>query len=117
MCMLATRSMFGSVVLGILIMKWGGQLDEAYLKKSARNILRNRQIFFVDVQGSRFTTNGVPDIIIVIDGKFIGLEFKTYRGKQSEDQKTFQSRLESAGGKYHIVRSVQDLTDVLALYV
>ena len=69
------------------------------------------------MQGSRFTTNGTPDIIAVIDGRFIGLEFKTYRGRQSEDQKIFQVRLEAAGGKYHIIRSVDDLNAVLDLYV
>ena len=93
------------------------QTDEATLKRNARNILRNRQIFFVDVQGSRFTTNGAPDIIIVIDGKFIGLEFKTYRGKQSEDQKNFQRRLEGAGGWYFIIRSMVDLEKVLEQFL
>ena len=114
--MSATRFISGLADLRILIMKWGGQLDEASLKKNARNILRTKQIFFIDVQGSRFTTNGVPDIIIVIDGMFIGLEFKTYRGHQSQDQKNFQAKLESAGGKYHIIRSVNDLNAVLENY-
>ena len=68
------------------------------------------------MQGSRFTTNGTPDIIAVIDGLFIGLEFKTYRGRQSQDQKDFQERLEKAGGLYFIIRSEKDLLDVLSLF-
>lgn len=91
-------------------------MDEATLKKNARNILRCRRIFFADVQGSRFTTNGAPDIIIVIGGLFIGLEFKTYRGKQSEDQKTFQKNLEAAGGFYFIIKSIKDLEDVIDMF-
>ena len=70
----------------------------------------------MDVQGSRFTTNGIPDIIAVIDGKFIGLEFKTYRGRQSEDQKIFQERLEAAGGRYFIIRSLTDLEKTISLF-
>ena len=88
-------------------------MDEATVKRNARSFLKSRSIFFMDIQGSRFTTNGVPDIIAVIDGRFIGLEFKTYRGKQSEDQKIFQKRLEAAGGLYFIIRSVADLKNTL----
>lgn len=92
-------------------------MDEATLKKNARSFLKNRQIFFIDIQGSRFTTNGTPDIIVVIDGKFIGLEFKTYRGRQSEDQKIFQKKLESAGGFYFIVRSTKDVENIIDGFV
>ena len=91
-------------------------MEEAEIKRNARNILKKRKIFFADVQGSRFTTNGTPDIIAVIDGLFIGLEFKTYRGRQSQDQKDFQERLEKAGGLYFIIRSEKDLLDVLSLF-
>lgn len=91
-------------------------MDEATLKRNARNILKSRRIFFADVQGSRFTTNGFPDIVAVIDGLFIGLEFKTYRGRQSQDQKDFQAKLEAAGGMYCIIRSEKDLLDVLSLF-
>ena len=102
-------------------MREDGRMDEATLKKNARNILRSRRIFFADVQGSRFTTNGFPDIVAVIGGLFIGLEFKTYRGKQSQDQKDFQARLEEArleeaGGLYFIIRSEKDLLDALSLF-
>lgn len=68
------------------------------------------------MQGSRFTTNGFPDIVAVIGGLFIGLEFKTYRGRQSQDQKNFQKALEEAGGLYFIIRSDKDLLDVLSLF-
>ena len=91
-------------------------MEEAEIKRNARNILKKRKIFFADVQGSRFTTNGFPDIVAVIGGLFIGLEFKTYRGRQSQDQKDFQESLEKAGGLYFIIRSEKDLLDVLSLF-
>ena len=91
-------------------------MDEAELKRNARKILRERNVFFIDIQGSRFTTSGAPDIVIVIKGLFIALEFKTYRGKQSQDQKNFQKALEDAGGLYFIIRSDKDLLDVLSLF-
>lgn len=56
-----------------------------------------------------FVRNGVPDVIIVRDGKFIGLEIKKRTGRQTDAQKAFQKDLEKAGGKYFIIRSLDDL--------
>lgn len=99
----------------ILIMRHY-HMEEAELKRNARKILRERKVCFLDIQGSRFTTTGAPDMILVIDGRFIGLEFKTYRGKQSEDQKRMQKRIEDAGGFYFLPRSTQDVLDILDMF-
>lgn len=56
---------------------------------------------------------GVPDIICVINGQFVGIEVKTPRGKQSSDQVLFQKRLERAGGKYILARGVDDIVEIL----
>ena len=52
---------------------------------------------------------GAPDIIICVDGLFVGLEIKTESGKQSDLQKAAQLKIEKSGGKYFIIRSVRDL--------
>lgn len=52
---------------------------------------------------------GVPDIICVVNGQFVGIEVKTKTGKQSPDQVLFQKRLQLAGGKYVLARSVDDV--------
>ena|SRR3990167_8183091 len=55
------------------------------------------------------TVKGLPDIICVIDGKYIGIEVKSKIGKQSEDQKNFQKNLIKAGGMYILAKSVEDI--------
>lgn len=57
----------------------------------------------------KYSKNGVSDIILVKDGTFIGLEVKRPSGRQSEGQKAFQKELEAAGGKYHLVTSLDDV--------
>ena len=47
---------------------------------------------------------GSPDIITVYRGRFVGLETKTQKGAQSDDQKAFQAKLEKAGGIYVLLR-------------
>ena len=58
---------------------------------------------------------GVPDIICIIpqgeegSGIFTGFEVKTPRGRQSPDQILFEKRCKRAGGRYYVVRSVEDV--------
>lgn len=60
----------------------------------------------------KYTPRGVPDIIVVRGGAFYGLEVKTPKGKQSPEQKEFQAMVESHGGHYHVVRSVDDVVAI-----
>lgn len=57
----------------------------------------------------KFTPRGLPDIIVVAGGQFIALEVKSAIGKQSPDQKIIQSDIEKHGGKYFVVRSIEDV--------
>lgn len=91
-------------------------MAEAEVKSRARKILKEHGVFFIDIQGSRFTTAGAPDLVAIIDGMFIALEFKTYRGRQSEDQKMMERNIVDAGGLYFLPRSVKDVLDILALF-
>jgi len=61
----------------------------------------------------RFGRKGSPDIICVIKGRYVGIECKAPRGKQTEDQIGFQSELELAGGKYILARSIEDVEVLL----
>lgn len=60
----------------------------------------------------KYSKNGVPDIIVIKDGFFIGLEVKTPKGRLSENQKIFQKECKSAGGEYYIVRSIDDVIEI-----
>jgi hypothetical protein len=70
----------------------------------------------------KYAIKGFPDIVLIphklfitrlIDGKevsfqrgqFVGLEIKSGRGVQSEDQKIVQRKIERAGGLYFLINS------------
>lgn len=72
--------------------------------------------FYKAADGSRqfrkppkYAKNGVPDIIVINDGRFIGLEVKAPNGRQSKDQKKFESDVTDAGGIYAVVTSIEDV--------
>ena len=56
---------------------------------------------------------GVSDIIALIGGKMICIEVKTPKGKQSPHQVEFQKNIESNGGYYFTVISIENLCDNL----
>jgi len=61
----------------------------------------------------KFCIKGVPDIIIISDGIFIGLEVKREGQKQKPEQVLFQKRVEENGGKYFLVDSVDNTIKAL----
>ena len=52
---------------------------------------------------------GVPDIIVIHQARFVGLEVKRSDGRLSADQQEFQRGCEAQGGHYHLVRSLDDV--------
>jgi len=57
----------------------------------------------------KYARRGVPDIILVRGGYFYGLEVKTNKGRSSVHQESFKEDCEKAGGKYYVVRSIEDV--------
>jgi hypothetical protein len=77
----------------------------------------------VDVLGQRKTigtvkripssgTKGTSDIKAVIKGKFIAIEIKYGKDRQSEAQKDYQTKVEASGGEYWIVRTFDEFMEL-----
>jgi len=61
------------------------------------------------------SVKGLPDIMVVYKGFFVGLEVKSKTGRQRPTQKDTQARIEKAAGFYFIVRSLEDVDDALSI--
>ena len=65
-------------------------------------------------------TPGVADVILQIPKKgyaSLCMEFKTSKGRQSDEQKEYQRQVEMAGSKYVIVRSVEQAIKTMQSYL
>lgn len=86
-----------------------------YLALKKRFFYRNNNTPIYDAQRQRFrampkyTMRGIPDIVCVKDGRYVGIEVKTDKGALSEHQHEFGRSLMLAGGDYLIARSVDDV--------
>jgi hypothetical protein len=97
----------------------GLRISETNLVKACLDLLTAKRIFHYRQNSGalkterggfvRFGAVGVPDIIAVINGKYIGIECKVGKNKQSEGQKEFEVKLKKAGGDYWLIYFIDEL--------
>ena len=91
---------------------------EKNTQKAVIQYLEIKKIFHYRQNSGNFTSPtghfykmgvvGMPDIIAVINGQYIGLEIKDIKGKLNDNQVKFKARLEEAGGLYLTIRSIDE---------
>lgn len=59
----------------------------------------------------KFSMKGVPDLILIWNGQFIGLEVKD-KAPQSKDQKIFEGKCKEAGAEYYLIRNIEQLKEI-----
>lgn len=73
---------------------------------------RARQMHRMKAMGLRV---GAPDIFIVWQGKFIGLEVKTATGQLEKSQRDASDAITLAGGLWSVVRSIDEVEAFLSM--
>lgn len=72
---------------------------EKIFENKIKNYLTKQGAWFVKYWGGgEFTKSGIPDILVCYQGKFIGVEVKSDKGKPSELQKHHLMEIHKAGG-------------------
>lgn len=92
-----------------------GDTPETRLKKACTRLMKQLGIFSYPVTQGLGCYPGLPDRVVHHKGRVIYLEFKAGRGRLSPHQKAFQWECEVEGIGYHVIRSVDDLEDALAI--
>lgn len=52
---------------------------------------------------------GLPDIIVIYKGRFVGFEVKNETGRQRQTQLRAEAKIKEAGGFYFVVRNIEDV--------
>lgn len=68
---------------------------------------------------SRFLPKGLPDIAVVHEGVFYGIEVKRVERPTpiTDSQKEIAARILEVGGKYYIVHSLEDVKSIFSSIV
>ena len=76
----------------------------------------NTGAYAVDGRFIQYGYPGCSDIIAIVKGRFVGIEVKSSKGKQSELQQAFQQNVESANGIYILACSWEQVETTLKIY-
>lgn len=76
---------------------------EGKVKASVRSILRKHHIHYLHIPGSAFGKNGAPDYVCCVEGRYVEIECKAGKGKQTELQRINQKECVDSKGMYLLV--------------
>ena len=79
------------------------QTPEAKVKKKVKDYLTARGIYFTMPFTAGFGANGVPDILVCHEGKFIAIECKANGNKPTALQGEHMKRIQRGGGTAVVV--------------
>jgi Holliday junction resolvase len=80
---------------------------EGKIQNEIIKYLKENKIWHIRYNAS--VTYGLPDLIVIYNGYFIGVEVKTPKGRATELQKQMKQSIEDAGGYHIFATSVDDI--------
>lgn len=76
---------------------------EGKVKRKVVEVLKKHEVWYFFPANNGFGKSGIPDIIAIVDGHFVGVEVKSATGKPTELQKICGKQIEAAGGTWLVV--------------
>jgi Holliday junction resolvase len=76
---------------------------EGKVKRKVVEVLKKHGVWYFFPANNGFGKSGIPDIIAIVDGHFVGIEVKSATGKPTELQKICGKQIEEAGGTWLVV--------------
>ncbi len=105
---------------GVLVWRQNvGRAPSAWQRVSEYSAARIRNLLLIEdprplyVSAGRLVQYGAPgqpDIMAIVAGRFVGIEVKADKGRQSANQRVWQAAIEAAGGVYVLARTVGEAT-------
>ena len=89
------------------------KITENDIKRQVKDYLSLKGYFHFHILQGLGAYRGIPDIIAIKNNRVLFLEIKRPGGKQSEHQKNFQAEIEGQGGEYYILKSLEDLVEII----
>lgn len=93
--------------------------EETKIVTNARKSLNKiKNSFFFKIHGGPMQMAGISDLIGLINGKFIAIEFKTPNNKKGATklQQWFMKKVNDCGGVAFVARSIDDVYDNFKKY-
>lgn len=90
--------------------------ESELITKISRYLKTMDNLFFWKEHGGMYGTTGIPDLIVCYKGRFIGLECKVGKNKPTVLQAQMIQQIIRAGGYALVVRSVDEVKQVIQAF-
>lgn len=90
------------------------KITEKDVRRVCRDYLRIKGWFVFHLLAGLGCYPGLSDMVAIKDGRVLFIELKRPgKGKQTEKQVKFQADIEAYGGEYYLIKSLEDLIEVI----
>ena len=86
---------------------------ESDLQDKCISHAKNMGVYTIRIQPDGFGLKGIPDLIMCIDGKFVGVELKVGNNTKSPAQRIQAKRIQKAGGLVYEVRTLNEFKKLI----
>ena len=87
---------------------------ESKIQKNIIQYLKHKRVYYLRFQ-AQSNLNGIPDILCLYNGLFLGLELKTDKGTPTELQLRKLKSINDNGGIGLIIRNVEELDELFKI--
>lgn len=88
-------------------------MTEKQLQDKIVRYLKKNGIYYVKIHNNGYMRRGIPDLLICYNGKFIGAELKSEKGRPTKEQLYELSNIKESGGQSSIIRTLAELVELL----
>ena len=86
---------------------------EGKIKRKVVQVLKRNDVWYFFPASNGFGRAGIPDIIAIVDGLFVGIECKADLSKKpTKLQEQCGYEIRKAGGRWFLVRSAEDCQEL-----
>lgn len=78
--------------------------EEKQFENKVKRYLKSKNIYYFKYFGNAYSTPGILDLTLCINGKFVGVELKAEKGKVSALQEYNIKRIKESGGIAIVLR-------------
>lgn len=78
--------------------------EEKLFENKVKRWLKSKNIYHFKYFGNAFSTAGVLDLTLCVNGRFVGVELKAEKGKTSPLQDAHIQQIENSGGIAIVLR-------------
>lgn len=88
-------------------------MREKKLQDKCIDYLKHKGIYYINIHGGGWSSKGVPDLTVCINGRFVAFELKVGENDLQDDQKIHRIRIQRSGGLHYSPYTLEEFIKIV----